>query len=197
MVTIAKQIAERGFVHGDIKAENLLFDLQRMRVVFIDFGGAQAFKPLKRVLGTVGYMPPEYHEHGQCEADALNVFSIGALIHMLVFGYPPFSTVDQVITCQVETGRWQGVLSQELIHLLIWSLEKDPQVRLSLDDLLAHPWFQSLPAVPTVREELIGVKKQMEAFKRKEQMELRMQKRKRNEEAQSEDTKRKRGAELG
>ena len=98
-------------------------------------------------LGTVGYMAPEIisaREYGP----AADVFSSGVLLYILLVGRPPFNARTELQTLKNTTKGnysmhpedWEDV-SASAVDLVRRMLLVNPKERITVDQVLAHPWL--------------------------------------------------------
>ena len=166
-IGFARQVAaalvhahERGVVHRDVKASNLLVTrgLKGQRLVLIDFGlglveGAARVSSSDVVLGSVHTMPPEQLA-GQTSDGRADVYSLGALLFRMICGRYPYHATSSVQVLAMHAHAKVPTLAQRaerpidvpagLSELLVRCLAKDPTDRPTAAELLA-----GLDALPT------------------------------------------------
>jgi serine/threonine protein kinase len=79
--------------HLDLKLENILLDKQGVKLC--DFGFSESTdSKLSKKKGTIGYMAPELNESHLTpyNPEQADLFSLGVLLFIFVFGIPPFSS---------------------------------------------------------------------------------------------------------
>ena len=88
----ARDLDRAGICHRDLKDENVLINPATLEVKLIDFGCATEKRDLyAKMAGTPEYFPPEWYSHRQYSADGLTVFSLGAILYILLTGTWEFS----------------------------------------------------------------------------------------------------------
>jgi serine/threonine protein kinase len=83
--------------HRDIKLENFIVD-RNFNIKFIDFGFACEIKDNKgellthtKVIGTEGYMAPEFFSERKYIANRTDIFALGVCLFCMMVGVPPFA----------------------------------------------------------------------------------------------------------
>jgi len=140
-----------GVAHRDLKPENLLYATRDPHSIIkiSDFGLAKIYDSslMTTQCGTPSYVAPEVLE-GKGYDEAVDFWSIGIILYILLCGFPPFYDDDNdklfelIAKAKVEfpSPYWDNISdpAKDLIRKL---LNADPKSRLKSDAILAHPWM--------------------------------------------------------
>ncbi|KAK6620461.1 hypothetical protein RUM44_006862 [Polyplax serrata] len=133
-------------VHRDLTLANLLLT-SNMRIKIADFGLAtQLMTPNEThvtMCGTPNYISPEVATRS-CHGLQVDVWGLGVMLYTLLVGKPPFDTsaIKSTLTRVVMSDYQEPAnLSSEAKDLISNLLEKNPKDRLTLPDILKHPFM--------------------------------------------------------
>ncbi|KAG0735745.1 hypothetical protein G6F57_008378 [Rhizopus arrhizus] len=132
-----------GVCHRDIKDENIVID-ENYKVKLIDFGSAvmiprHSKKLFIRFYGTILFASPEILLQKHHRAEPAEVWSLGILLYTLLFGEVPFPDPKSAISGPILQPKIR--VSVECQHLIVSLLEKNPEHRPTIHQVLNHPWF--------------------------------------------------------
>ncbi|XP_057318400.1 serine/threonine-protein kinase SIK3-like isoform X2 [Microplitis mediator] len=135
-----------GVVHRDLKAENLLLDADN-NIKLADFGFSNEYTPgmpLSTWCGSPPYAAPEIFEGKHYDGPSSDVWSLGVVLYVLVCGALPFDgPTMKSLRSVVISGKFRipFFMSAECEKLIRHMLVVEPERRLSIRQILAHPWM--------------------------------------------------------
>lgn len=149
-----------GTVHRDLKLENFLYESEGSdHLKLIDFGFSKFFKGeqgrFNSTCGTISYIAPEVltGSYGnQCD-----LWSAGVIGYVLLSGGMPFYGSGEEKMKQISQGNYEmkhrnwKTVSDAAKDFVKGLLNKDPAVRMTAPDALAHKWMlegcKKLPSI--------------------------------------------------
>ncbi|KAL5022347.1 hypothetical protein ScPMuIL_001502 [Solemya velum] len=120
-------------VHRDLKPENVVFFEKLGIVKLTDFGFSNMFNPGKKLetsCGSLAYSAPEILLGDSYDPPAVDVWSLGVILFMLVGGCPPFQeandseTLTMIMDCKYHVPHHVTDTCRDLISKL---LKRDPK----------------------------------------------------------------------
>uniref|UniRef100_A0A2K6T1A9 non-specific serine/threonine protein kinase n=1 Tax=Saimiri boliviensis boliviensis TaxID=39432 RepID=A0A2K6T1A9_SAIBB len=148
IVSAVAYVHSQGYAHRDLKPENLLFD-EYHKLKLIDFGLCAKPKGnkdyhLQTCCGSLAYAAPELIQGKSYLGSEADVWSMGILLYVLMCGFLPFdddnimALYKKIMRGKYNVPKW---LSPSSILLLQQMLQVDPKKRISMKNLLNHPWI--------------------------------------------------------
>ncbi|KAL7750244.1 hypothetical protein RI367_004417 [Sorochytrium milnesiophthora] len=135
-------------IHRDLKLENILLT-GNGTIKLSDFGWSVHSPNESRrttFCGTLDYLAPEMVEGGS-HSNAVDIWSLGVITFELLTGKPPFEDTGNMKTFRrirlVEYTMPQHI-SDDAKDFISKLLQHDADKRMSLEEVLEHPWITSL-----------------------------------------------------
>uniref|UniRef100_A0A2A4JSG6 SNF-related serine/threonine-protein kinase n=1 Tax=Heliothis virescens TaxID=7102 RepID=A0A2A4JSG6_HELVI len=133
-------------VHRDLKPENVVFFEKLGVVKLTDFGFSNKFCPgqkLETSCGSLAYSAPEILLGDSYDAPAVDVWSLGVILYMLVCGQAPFQeandseTLTMIMDCKYTIPQH---ISNSCKRLIGRMLVREPEKRATLSEIATDPW---------------------------------------------------------
>ncbi|KAL9549087.1 hypothetical protein MBANPS3_005377 [Mucor bainieri] len=150
LVQCMSDLSDLGIYHRDIKDENIVVDAN-FQVKLVDFGSAIQIPSdipdreqftMNKFYGTISFASPEILLGLNYKPEPAEVWSLGILLFTLLYGQVPFASSTQVISGNWRRPTKEPNCSDSCLDLLNGMLKNNPQKRLSIKDILHHPWLQ-------------------------------------------------------
>ncbi|KAI9358685.1 kinase-like domain-containing protein [Pilaira anomala] len=138
-----KHLHQHRIVHRDIKDENIILDNQG-EIHLIDFGCAAYYKKDRKFdtfTGTLEYCAPEVLKGKPYEGPPQDIWASGILLFTLIYRENPFYNFEEIMEREL---RVPYKVSEGSLDLIKKMLERDIKKRITIDQVLAHPWLRSL-----------------------------------------------------
>ena len=146
-----------GVVHRDLKLENLLLSSEK-NIILSDFGLGRMISGRDQYLdtfcGTPLYAAPELVSGIKYYGPTADIWSTGIVLFLMIAGKPPF-VCDNIsdLYRQIKTVRYTCPphFSRDLQRLLGRILMRDPQKRITMDELRVDAWVNINERTPPDR----------------------------------------------
>jgi ribosomal protein S6 kinase alpha-5 len=174
LASAVEHMHKRRVVHRDLKPENLIFSTNSKDKIIkiVDFGFARELPDVPNLTTpcfTVQYAAPEILRHATGRNgtksgydESCDLWSLGVIMYTMLIGRAPFqptqsstpsntgAIMDAIMAGKIsfDQPEWAGV-SQQAQNCVKGLLTVDPSQRLTLNQLLAHPWMSTEPTLPS------------------------------------------------
>lgn len=162
MLEAVHTIHKHGIVHSDLKPAN--FVIVNASLKLIDFGIANRIQPdvtsimKDSQVGTLNYMPPEAIKDTSSQGKARSkispkgdVWSLGCILYCMTYGKTPFQSITNQIAklhAIIDPSHkidFPDISEKDLLDVLKKCLVRNPKERISVAELLDHPYLQLKP----------------------------------------------------
>lgn len=147
VIEAVKACHSMGIIHRDIKLDNILLTYDYTDIKLCDFGVSRFAKAGEKVneqCGTPAYLAPEIIADLGYEPFYVDIWSMGVLLYAMLSASVPFKAKNLPdLHKLVLRGKYDvpEYFSPEVIDLLSKMLCPVPQMRISLEDMKMHAWY--------------------------------------------------------
>ncbi|KNC48174.1 CAMK/CAMKL/AMPK protein kinase [Thecamonas trahens ATCC 50062] len=137
-----------GIYHRDLKPENILLNDQEDQLKISDFGLSALQEKdgnlLRTTCGTPNYVAPEVLSNSGYHGSTADVWSCGVILYVFLAGFLPFedpsteALFKKITRASFRFPPWFSDGAKSLIERI---LVPDPAERITLEEILADPWF--------------------------------------------------------
>lgn len=143
-------IHANGILHRDIKPENILIT-STGEAKITDFGISSFVDPVTKRRhscrgGTFSFFAPELVDGAKEYTEAMDIWAFGITLHCWITGKIPFmekSVIELFDAITQKQYQPPDVPDEDLKDLLCGLLQKDPKKRLTMTDIMVHPYLSS------------------------------------------------------
>lgn len=144
---------KKDVVHRDLKPENILLadSSPDADIKVADFGLARVVSSndmMKTACGTPGYVAPEVLKNKGYSSGAVDLWSAGVILYILLCGFPPFyeeelpALFDQILKAKYDfPSPWWDSISDDAKAMVKGLLTIDPMKRLTAAQVLENKWI--------------------------------------------------------
>lgn len=192
LVEAIEHCHQRSVVHRDLKPENLLISSE-FTLKVTDFGLCKIVQSLtdeemllRTRCGTITYMAPEIIKSYAYKGSSCDIWSMGILLFLFVFGSPPLEKASE--SCwwyrQIKTDNldkfWKqhmkynpnhrSAFTPDIMNLIERMLDPNPDTRITINEIKVHPWFTT--GVLVIKSDPAGVSRLLHSELRQRQKKI-------------------------
>jgi len=142
---------ENKIIHRDIKPKNILLKNNKKELVLCDFGFARIKSKLERIntiCGSPLYMAPELLDK-KSYTEGVDIWAIGMILYEMLYGEHPYKNCSDLTDLKEFSKKEITIpphgtinyISDECLDLLKKMLNKEEKLRINLEDIARHIWF--------------------------------------------------------
>jgi serine/threonine-protein kinase ULK2 len=149
LVSALKYLKNKNLIHRDLKPQNILLSSDEKTIKLTDFNFARELyenELAQTLCGSPLYMAPEIikkNEYG----NKSDLWSVGLILYEMVYGINPYidsiNTVDLLEKINTRVINYSNKVSKDCNSLIKSLIEKDPDKRLSWEELFVDNWLQT------------------------------------------------------
>ena len=149
LIISLKYIHSKGIIHRDIKLDNILIDLHN-NIKICDFGVGKNYQNNEKFMdqcGTPAYIAPEILQNEGYEGPPVDIWSAGVVLYAMLSGNVPFKGNNiKDLQYNIISGNFHMIndISNDAQNIIMRLLNVDPNKRITIDEILCHPWIVSL-----------------------------------------------------
>jgi len=150
-----KHLHDKKIVHRDLKPENILYKSKDddAPIKLADFGLAREVAAngvmMKTACGTPGYVAPEILKNEGYDSPAVDMWSVGVILYILLCGFPPFyeeelpALFDSILHARYDfPSPWWDNITPDGKGLVKALLELKVDKRLSAEDVMTNKFIK-------------------------------------------------------
>ncbi|CAI5456004.1 unnamed protein product [Caenorhabditis angaria] len=159
IISAVEYLHNRGIVHRDLKAENVLLDKDdRIKIADFGFSGFYEYdKPQTSFCGSPPYAAPEIFKGAPYFGPQIDIWSLGVCLYVMTTGTMPFEgdsfawIRDRVIDGRYRVPFYMSMDCEDLIKKM---LTTNPRRRATMEDIKRHRWMREDNCEEKIRNEI-------------------------------------------
>jgi len=144
LLSAISYLHSRGWVHRDLKPDNIVFDPQTGQIKLIDFELSTRFQKgtrLSQRSGTIHYLSPEVRRQNY-EGPESDAWSLGVTLYVLLTAHFPYSNDDLWAHTEYLKELHLPNCSEGIHDLIRQLLKQDTQSRMKIEFVMFHKWMR-------------------------------------------------------